>query len=264
MRWTFLGQLACVLALALPQVATAGGRSDPPTIAVVHEPRVPDHRTALERIEAQHPGRVVAVRPGQPWPSAGRPEIVIALGDAADAEAEFRWPDRPRASLMMWGAPPTQVERARLFASAHPQTSCTAEVLASRTGAPWIVVAAPHDETAADLAQALGGQLIVGDAAAAARGLRDKSLSDGLRIWVRGAEEIAVPEWLEFLGVMARLPRIFVGSDAPGLQRFGVATWVRVDPVATADDALEWVAKLRLRNDKALTRRESACATDQR
>lgn len=260
MRWTFLGQLTCVLALALPQIATAGRQPEPPTIAVVHQPRLPDHRAALERIEDEHPGRVVAVRPGQPWPSVGRPEVVVALGDAADAEAQFRWPDRPRASLMMWGAAPEQVETARLFTSAHPASACTSQALDKHGGAPWVVVAAPHDDGAPQLADALGAQLIVGDAAAAARGLRGKSLSDGLRVWVRGAEEIAVPEWLEFLGAMARLPDVAVGSDAPGLGRFGLANWVRADPVAAADDALSWVNQLRPRSKQVLTRKEGACA----
>jgi len=246
------------------------GRRDPlppPTVALVHREEVEAHRRAAQSFEAASHARVLHIDPEQPWPEARPPDVVVAVGGKADAAAQTRWPELPRASLLMFGAPPrTEVgtePAPRLWVSAHTEPTCTARSLEAKVpnGGRWIVVATTDDEAAEALALALRGVLVAGHAGAVAKQLRARDLA-GARVWVRAAPELAVPEWLTYLGRMTRLGHIEVGFDLPGGERFGLARWVEPDLEALGRHAATWADAIsRRRHPDPLTVHPLPCLT---
>ncbi|MEE9384722.1 MAG: hypothetical protein V3V08_15065 [Nannocystaceae bacterium] len=223
--------------------ATARAPTVPATVAVLHEPAVSIYREVAREIRRTLTRRVIFVAPGQRWELPYPPQAVIALGDNADADAAGRWPDRARASLLMW-RPAIPTRASSLFVSARVEPACTSRRLAEVPGsAPWLILASASDTVAARLAQSLDAQLIQGDAAEIQRRLRQISFEPGARIWLRNDPDLAVAIWLQYLGHMNRFPAITVGSDGRGLSRFGIQSWVQPNLSQLQEDAVDWVKR---------------------
>lgn len=227
-----------------------GGRPSPtpPTVALVSDMAVEPHHQAAEAFTQISDARVVRVGPSQPWPDAARPDVVVAVGDVADAAASRRWPDTPRASISMIGEAPSVAKMPdhgppRLWSSAHTEPTCTAAQLRAVSGGDWIVVASPTDDDAQLLSDALDAELVRGTPAEIARTLRDRARPGG-HIWIRGAAGMAIPEWLAFLGRMSRLGGPRIGFDLPGGARWGLPRWVRPDHLGVARSTEAWVDRV--------------------
>ena len=209
---------------------------------MVHDATVPLHVQVAEAGADAWRGPVTVVGPQQPWPQGAPPAAVLAVGDRAELYAKKRWNDVPRASLLQWGPAPERGVAPLGWSGVHTEAACTAEQLRDSVppGGPWWILAGPHDEQAAQLAELLGATLVRGEAREVSRQMREAS-PDSARIWLRPSRELAIPAWLRFWGLSARLPHIQVGADLPGAARFGIARWVRPDPVRAGQGAAEWL-----------------------
>lgn len=227
----------------------------PLTVALVHRAEVQAHQAVVssfvEHLEGRTDVRVVELGPELPWPDDRQPQVVVAIGPDADRTVDARWPELPRASLLVFDAPPDPhhppdsrpaTRAARFWAGAHTEPACSARVLATAVpeGKRWIVVAETSDADARVLARALDGVLVHGETAGAvAKQLRARRV-DGARLWIRGAPALAVPEWLEYLSRMKRIGAVAVGFDLPAGQRFGLSRWVEPDLGALGREAATW------------------------
>lgn len=250
---------AWLLTLALVFGYRDPSGSAPLTVALVHRAEVQMHQTVVRsfvrHLDDGADARVVELGPEQPWPDDRQPHVVVAIGPEADAAADARWPELPRASLLVFGAPPGRDDdehaasrgaTPRFWASAHTEPRCSARALQATApeGRRWIVVADASDAEARPLARALDGVVVQGTTAGEiAKQLRARRI-EGTRLWIRGAPGLAVPEWLEYLGRMQRIGALAVGFDLPGGARFGLSRWVEPDLAALGRDTAAWTASL--------------------
>ena len=214
-----------VAALTAPQSTNEG-------TAVVFRPEIDLHRRTVDALEAR--GRNVVPLPlDAAWTRRSAPQRVIAIGDQAAARAAVAWPELPRAEVLTWSG---SEARPQLRISAHPQAECTRDGLVALAGAgAWTVLASPRDAGAHALATALGATL-VNEGPKAMR----EAVLHGKKIWLRADPQIVDPAWARYLGqVNTGAP--WIGTDAPGLARFGLETPVRIDVDAVAQRVTRWM-----------------------
>ncbi|MEM6296125.1 MAG: hypothetical protein AAGA54_32940 [Myxococcota bacterium] len=212
----------------------------PSGTALVYQPELEMHRAIVDAL-TDTDRSIVAIAVSERWTSEGPPKKVIALGDAALASANHRWPGRPLAAALVHAPAP----EADLTLSAAPNATCTAASLQSEPGR-WLVLAAPDDLGASTLSKALDAELATGAPRELQAALRE---SDADHVWLRAAPSLLNDTWFRYLGLLAR-GSTWVGSDAVGLSAYGLATPVEIDPLATADRLRAWTKQRRRRNRK--------------
>ncbi|TPV92872.1 MAG: hypothetical protein B7733_23550 [Myxococcales bacterium FL481] len=218
------------------------GREGGDTVAVVADPTIVAHQSAADALADRLPGRAVVLSSGQRWESSQAPRVVVAIGDPSEREAAARWPDTPRASLLLWDEP-IAAPTSHLLISARMDPVCTAAALQGRDGVGWLVLASPSDDGAVVLAQRLQAPLWQGTAQQLQRRLQSGGLTTPTTVWLRSDPALAVPTWLSYLGAMTRLPEFQLGSDAAGFRRFGIGHWVAPDLDALTLATSRWVTR---------------------
>lgn len=175
------------------------------------------------------------------------PRAFVAIGDDANDAVAARWPDIHRAALLVWNLDSPATREANLVVTARPEPVCTAEALDDHADGPWVVLAATREPDAVTLAERLGGELVVGGPAQARSGLTAAFERGARNVWLRSSATHMVPAWLRYLARLARLPGVYIGTDAAGLSRVGFEVPVAVDTEAVATRTSAWLRALRRR-----------------
>lgn len=219
------------------------------TLVVVHDPALElPHQIAVE-LMSRYPGHVSLVSPStRDVPT--RPNWVVAIGEAAEQRASERWPDVPRASLLMWDLPSTRVASApHLWMLAAVEPRCVASWMQSLPQGPKVILSEADDAYARALAATTGAELLLGDRAQQDARIRDVQPAV---LWMRGAPAYATPDWLLSMRAESH-PSVQFGSDVPGLASYGFEVPVARDPKAVVDDVMDWSRTFRKRRKKHAT-----------
>ena len=228
MLWTF------ALVVGLLAGPRAGTDESPSGTLVLYPPSAPTMAETAEAIERlDRSARLVPV--SEPWDPEIPPRQVVALGQAAARRARAQWPNTVRAEAFIWNPDRPDVS---LSLIGRPSSACVISALEEKAPMQWLVVAASADRTAQALARALGAEVAVGRPREVQAKLR--ALEPGVGVWFRGHPDLKSIPWLESIPKLVG-PDHFVGTDLPGLARFGFETPIAIDPDRTADRIVRWM-----------------------